>query len=501
MTDDTRPLDPAVPFAARLGQMRWQVPRNTSRPSEPLPPEHVRMVLRAALHLLSDRGIEIAGADPGDPVLAAFRAAGCRVDGNIVRFDPDFVTEMTGKAPPVFQITPRNPDRKIPIGGQHMVFAAIASATNSWDLERGRRPGNMAACEDFLRLAQSFNCIHMLAGYPVEPQDIAPPVRHLVCTEASLRLSDKVIHAYPLGSEAVEDVITLARLAAGLSIEDFAAAPRLFVNINSLSPLTFDATVLQSAMTAAGFGQAVMVTPFVVTEAASPATTTGTVTLALAEALATIALLQHVRPGAPVILGALTAHRAPTSGSPVFGAPPSYAATEMLGQMARELRLPFRATAASTGNIPDAQTMAETANSLWAAARAGANVLHHAAGWISAGTTASTEKFVLDCEQLQILCRHWEEPDLPEDEETLLARVPGLAPVGPAGRLYKPLVADWRPYPVWEEDGAIWASERAHRVARRMLDTYEQPPLDPSGAEAMADHVARRTREVEEMLG
>ena len=348
-------------------------------------------IRRAALRLLAERGVELQGLEGEAGLRRALDAAQLRLEGNVARFDPDFVSEMIALAPAAFRIEPRNPARTITVGGRYMLFGAVASATEIWDLQRGRRSGDLAACEDLLRLAQSFNCIHFLGGYPVEPQDIPPPMRHLVCAEAALRLTDKVIHAYPLGPDAVRDVMTLARLAAGLDEAEFAAKPRLYVNINSAGPLTFDASVLAATLCAARSGQAVMVTPLVMAEAGSGVTVAGMATLALAEALAVVALVQQVRPGTPVILGALSACLGPTFRAPVFGTAESLRMTEALAQIARSLRLPFRATAASTANIADAQAMAETANSLWSGVRSGANMLQHAAGWLSRGTAASAE--------------------------------------------------------------------------------------------------------------
>ena len=83
------------------------------------------------------------------------------------------------------------------------------------DLDRGRRVGNLEDFRDLIRLTQYFNCIHVAGGYPVEPVDIHASVRHLDCLYEKLTLTDKVVHAYSLGPERVEDVIAMARIASG----------------------------------------------------------------------------------------------------------------------------------------------------------------------------------------------------------------------------------------------------------------------------------------------
>ena len=59
----------------------------------------------------------------------------------------------------------------------------------------------------------------------MEPVDVHASVRHLDCLFEKLTLTDKVVHAYSLGSERVEDVIEMARIASGLPQAEFEARP------------------------------------------------------------------------------------------------------------------------------------------------------------------------------------------------------------------------------------------------------------------------------------
>ena len=61
---------------------------------------------------------------------------------------------------------------------------------------------------------------------------------------------------------------------------------------------------------------------------------------------------------------------------------------------------------------------------------------------------------------------------------------------------YTPLVSDWRNFESWTEAGSVDATERAHRIWRRLLADYEQPPLDPAVDEALTDFVERRKRQL-----
>ncbi len=199
---------------AVIDQMPWRIPVNPDRPTEPLDADGVQRDPQggdAHPDGHRDRVPEPRGGG------ASCKQAGCIVNGTNVRMDEDFVMEMVARAPEHFTITPRNPDREIIMGGKHMVFVNVSSPPNAWDLERGKRSGDFETFKEFMKLTQYFNCIHVAGGYPVEPIDIHPSVRHLDCLYEKLTLTDKVVHAYSLGAERVEDVMEMVRIAGGLT--------------------------------------------------------------------------------------------------------------------------------------------------------------------------------------------------------------------------------------------------------------------------------------------
>ncbi|MCB1360908.1 MAG: trimethylamine methyltransferase family protein, partial [Rhodobacteraceae bacterium] len=384
-----------------LDQMPWRIPRNPDRPTEPIGPEGVAAIHRGAMRILSEIGIVFLN----DEALDLFRQAGCRVQDQTVRMDEDFVMEMVRRAPASFTITPRNPERQVTIGDGHMVFLNVSSPPNAWDIVRGKRSGDFATYREFIMLSQAFNCIHMLGGYPVEPVDIHPSVRHLDCLYEKLTLTDKVAHAYSLGRERVEDVMEMVRIAGGLTHAEFDASPRMFTNINSVSPLKHDFPMIDGALRMARRGQPVIVTPFTLAGAMAPVTMAGAVALSIAEGLAAIALLQYAAPGCPVGIGTFTSNVDMRSGAPAFGTPEYMRATQITGQLARFYGLPLRSSGVCTANIPDGQSMWETSNSLWAAVQSGTNMVYHAAGWLEGGLVSSYEKFMMDIDQLGMMQR------------------------------------------------------------------------------------------------
>ncbi len=484
-------------------QMPWNPPINRDRPTEPLDEAGVQAIHDGCMRILKEIGIEFLNPE----ACKILKDAGCKVVGTNVKMDEDFVMEMVGQAPSEFTITPRNPDRSITIGGKHLLFGNVSSPPNAWDLERGKRSGDFESYKEFIKLTQFFNCIHFAGGYPVEPIDIHARERHLRCLYEKLTLTDKVVHAYSLGRERVEDVMEMTRIAAGISREEFDSKPHMYTNINSVSPLKHDFPMLEGAMIHARRNQPTIVTPFTLAGAMAPVTMSGAVTLSLAEGLAAIALLQVINPGSPCAIGTFTSNVDMKTGAPAFGTPEYMRATQMTGQMGRFYDLPIRSSGVCAANVPDGQAMWETSNSLWAAVQSGTNVVYHAAGWLEGGLIASPEKFIMDCDVLQQIQRYMDPMTYATTPDDIA--VEAIRDVGPDGHFfgcehtqeryqnafYSPMISDWSNYEAWDLKGGVWTAERAHGMYKDIINEFEAPPIDPANQEELKDFVARRAAE------
>ncbi|MGB7317810.1 MAG: trimethylamine methyltransferase family protein [Planktotalea sp.] len=491
--------------SAAIEQSPWRMPQNVDRPTEPLDEDGIAAIHDGAMRILEEIGIAFLNPE----ALEILRASGgCDIDGEIVRMGRDFVMEKIALAPSQFDITPRNPDRKITIGGKTILFGNVSSPPNYWDMELGKKvPGNREMCRNLLKLTQYFNCIHFAGGYPVEPVDVHASVRHLDVLYDKLTLSDKVMHAYSLGKERVEDVMEMVRIAGGLSHEEFDAKPRMYTNINSTSPLKHDFPMMDGWMRLARRGQGLVVTPFTLAGAMAPVTMAGAVAQSLAEALCAVVLAQIINPGCPCVIGTFTSNVDMKSGAPAFGTPEYMRATQMTGQMARFYDLPMRSSGVCAANVPDGQAMWETSNSLWAAVQSGTNMVYHAAGWLEGGLIASPEKFIMDCEVLQQIQRYMEPATYATTPDDIA--LDAIKSVGNDGHFfgiqhtqdryttafYQPFLSDWKNYEGWEAAGAIWTPERAHNIFKQIIEEFEEPPMDAAIREELADFVARRKSE------
>ena len=474
-------------------------------PTCPLDDEGVAKIDNAAMRILEEIGIDFLHPE----ACTHLKAAGAEVTGERVRMDRGLVREMVAKAPSEFTLTPRNPDRAIRVGGNWQSNVNVSSPPNVSDLDRGRRVGDMASYRELIKLSQYFNCIHVLGGYPVEPADVHASVRHLHCLRDKLKLSDKVVHTYSLGVERVEDAIEMVRIAAGLTQEEFNASPHIYTNINSTSPLKHDWPMLDGAMRLARRGQMVSVTPFTLSGAMAPVTLAGAIAQQTAEALAAVVLLQHINPGCPVVMGSFTSNVDMKSGAPAFGTPEYMRATQMSGQMARFYGLPLRSSNANAANVPDAQASWESVFSLWATTSSQTNLIYHAAGWLEGGLCASYEKFVMDCELLQQIDAY-NQPVGVSDDDLAVDAIAEVDAFPAAERhffgarhtqdrydtaFYSPFLSDWTNYKGWEEAGSVRTPQRANAIWKRILEEYQEPPMDEAIAEELDAFVDRRIAE------
>ncbi|MEO1463404.1 MAG: trimethylamine methyltransferase family protein [Pseudomonadota bacterium] len=490
--------------SAVIEQMPWNPPQNIDRPVKPLTEEGVQAIHDGAMRILEELGIEILN----DEAVEVFRQAGCIIEGSNVRMGRDTVMEMIAKAPSQFTLTPRNLDRTLTVGDGSILFGNVSSPPNYWDMEIGSKvSGTRSQCQNLLKLTQYFNCIHFAGGYPVEPVDIHASVRHLDVLFDKLTLTDKVMHAYSLGKERIEDVMEMVRIAGGLSHEEFEATPRMYTNINSTSPLKHDHPMLDGWMRCARRGQGCVVTPFTLAGAMAPVTMAGAVAQSLAEALIAVVLAQLIRPGVPCVIGTFTSNVDMKSGAPAFGTPEYMRATQMTGQLARFYGLPLRSSGVCAANVPDGQAMWETSNSLWAAVQSGTHMVYHAAGWLEGGLIASPEKFVMDCEILQQIQRYMD-PMLTATGPDDIA-LDAIREVGSDGHFfgiehtqkryttafYQPFLSDWKNYEAWEAAGGVWTAERAHLTFKEIVGNFEAPSMDAAIRDELADFVARRKAE------
>ena len=148
--------------------------RNTMPRYEILSADAVGVLDRGWRRIVSEIGVQFAKPE----AVELFRKAGQQVDGDVVKFDPEFVLEQVAKAPREFDVQARNPANSVHIGGDDMVFGAVYGSPFIREGEVRRD----ATLDDFRRLAmlaQSFPELDSAGGVICEPNDAPLDSRHL----------------------------------------------------------------------------------------------------------------------------------------------------------------------------------------------------------------------------------------------------------------------------------------------------------------------------------
>ncbi len=273
--------------------------------------------------------------------------------------------------------------------------------------------------------------------------------------------------------------------------------------INANSPLTFDATMLGAAKVYANNNQACIVTPFILAGAMSPVTVAGTAAQSLAEALAGLAFIQLVSPGAPIVFGSFASSISMQSGAPTFGTPEPALVLYVMASLARRLGVPFRSGGGlSASKLPDAQAMIESSNTMLPAAYAGVNFVLHTAGWLEGGLSMGYEKFVMDTDLAAMIEILLNGVNMSENGQALDA----IREVGPGNHFlgcahtqanfenafYRSPLADNNSYEQWESDGSLDQAKRANALWKKQLENYQLPELDLGIDEALLAFIQKR---------
>src|SRR6476659_3539285 len=368
----------------------------TLKPFEVLSEEHLSLIEENADTVLEQVGIEFRDTPEA---LQLFNDAGAEIDGERVRFPRGLCRHIVqASAPARFTQVARNPAHNVEIGGPATVFAPAYGSPFVRDLDGGRRYGTIEDFRNFVKLTYMTPFLHHSGGTVCEPVDVPVNKRHYDMVYAHMRYSDKAFMGSVTHPSRAEDTVAMARILFGA---DFLETNTVIVSlVNANSPMVWDSTMLGAAKVYAEANQGVLITPFILAGAMSPATVVGTATQTLAEALAGMAFCQLVRPGAPVIFGSFASSMSMQSGAPTFGTPEPALVLFVLAALARRLNVPFRSGGNFTASkLPDYQAASESAISYMATMQAGVNFNLHTAGWLEGGLAVGYEKFILDEDQ------------------------------------------------------------------------------------------------------
>jgi trimethylamine---corrinoid protein Co-methyltransferase len=392
------------------------------------------------------------------------------------------------------------------IGGPHTVFAPAYGPPFVQNLDEGRRYARIDDFRNFVKLAYVSRSLHHSGGTICEPVDLPVNKRHFDMVYSHMKYSDKCFMGSVTHPDRAKDTVEMAKILFGDGwMDPETGRPKTTVVslINVNSPMTYDKTMLGALEVYARANQACIVTPFILAGAMSPVTVAGTATQTLAEALAGMAYIQVLNPGAPMVFGSFASSLSMQSGAPTFGTPEPALVLYVMAALARRLGVPFRSGGSlCASKIPDAQAAFESAQTLLPTCLAGVNFVLHTAGWLEGGLAMGYEKFVMDTDQAGMMHTLLAGVDLSENGQALEA----IREVGPGKHFlgcghtlanfetafYRSPLADNNSYEQWDAEGRKDMARRANERWKKLLEEYVEPPLDPAVDEALIDYMNRR---------
>ena len=385
------------------------------------------------------------------------------------------------------------------------MFAPVYGPPFIRSLDGERRYATIKDFQDIVKLAYLSPGIHHSGGTVCEPVDLPVTKRHLEMNYTHMRLSDKPFMGSVTAPERAKDTIDMAKIIFG---EEFVKENTVMISlINANSPMTWDGTMLGALKEYARSNQAVITTPFILSGAMAPVTPIGVLAQTLAEAMSGMAFAQMINPGAPVVFGSFASSISMQSGAPTFGTPEPAIVLFTAAKLARRLGVPFRSGGSLNGaKIPDAQAAIESLNTLWPSVLGGVNFVLHAAGWLEGGLVSDIRKFIIDADQCSAMSVLTDGPDLTENGQAMDA----IRQVGPGQHFlgcdhtqrnfetafWTSKVSDNSTFEQWSSEGEVDQMQRAGEIAKKLLESYEPPEIDPSIDEALRSFIEKRKEEL-----
>ncbi len=502
---------PKDPKAKRKGGRKQKKHEVENAPIVHLPPLQRKIPLYdiidedgvEQIHNFAMRIIEEVGCEFRDhKALEIWGRTGAEIRQQRVRISREELLSLIATAPSSYIHHARNPERSVQVGDGSCVISPSYGPPFVLDLDGTRRYATLDDLHRFQKLNHMASSVHIAGGPIVEPVDVPVPHRHLQMAYSGLKFSDKPIMGNVTAPSRAQDTIEMLKLVFG---EDFAMNKTVTTSLlNCNSPLVWDETMLGALEIYAANNQAVLLSPFSMAAASTPASTVGTMGVITAEALMAVAYAQLIRPGCPMVFGVPAMTVALNTGAPVHGTPDSAMVQLMTSKMARFYKLPHRAIMnVATSKSVDIQAGYDSMWGMFPCFLSDANWLTMSGGLMEGSLTQSYGKAMIDFEQVDAFyhfAQGYRFDDLEEIFEAVKEVGPGGHFLGTAhtrkSNLFIFPSQNNVTYEQWESDGRLDAYEVGVRKAKSWLEKYEPPALDPGLDEELLGFITSREKEI-----
>lgn len=448
---------------------------------KPLSDQEVQQVFETAVRLLSELGM---GEVP-ERLTQDFIRAGACVAGERILFPREMIERAIATAPKQFTLHGRDPDRSIDIGGDRVYFGTGGAAVQTLDIDTAQyRPSTLRDLHEFTRLQDALRNVSWFTRCCVAtdvPDNFDLDVNTVF---ALLKNTTKPVATSFTIAAHVAPIVRMLDIAAG-GHEEFAKRPFLKAHISPvISPLRYaeDAVdvvyeciahnIPMSCITAAQAG------------ATAPATLAGILTQSLAETLASLIMVQTIKPGYPMVFSNWPFVIDLRTGAFAGGSGETAVLNAASAQVSNWLGLPSGVASSMTdAKAIDAQYGMEKGITSVTAALAGGNLIYESSGMTASLLGASFEGFILDDEMHSNSYRALRGIEVSEATlgfDTICEAVLGEGHFLGKSDTYEamerdyfyPGIADRNEPRTWAETGSTSAWERANHKAKQILKEH-----------------------------
>jgi len=433
------------------------------------------------MRLLSDLGM---GEVPGR-LADLLVAEGAAPNGDRLLLPEELVLRSVDTAPGRFALHGRDPARTIEVGGDAVHFGTGGAAVRVLDIGTGAyRAATLRDLHDFTRLQDvlvnvSWFTRCCVATDVADPYDLDVNTVHALLLNTTKPVATSFSHA-----DHVSPILEMLDIAAG-GQGAFAKRPFMAVHISPvISPLRFGADAVDVTFACVERNMPVSCITAAQSGATGPAPLANFLAQSLAETLASLVMVQTIRPGHPMIFSNWPFVIDLRTGAFSGGGGEAALLNAASAQLSNWLGLPSGVAASMTdAKAPDAQWGSEKGITALAAGLAGGNMVYESSGMSSALLGASFEGFVLDDEMISHIYRVLRGIEVTPDtldfgaiRDAVLGDGHFLGAPDTMAAMerdyFYPEIADRRPPSEWEESGAKDARARARAKARRILATH-----------------------------
>jgi trimethylamine--corrinoid protein Co-methyltransferase len=403
------------------------------------------------------------------------------------------VEDVIANTPRDIQFLGRDPKHDLEIGGQRVHTYGGGEAVNMLDIGASTyRPSTLPDLYDAARLVDRMDNIHAFSRLVV-PTEIDD---QLACdiSVAYTNVAGTTKHSALTFNDAshVQPTLEMLYMIAGgerkFRERPFAHGGGCCV----ISPLRYGCDNSEVCVESIKFGAPVWVVMAPQAGATAPAALAGSVVQCVAEALASLLMIDMVEPGFPVIVGAWPFVSDLRTGSFTGGSGEEAVVSAAAAQMLNFYSLPSSVGAGMTdAKAPDCQAGYEKALAVALAAQAGCNNVSESAGMLGSLMALSLESMVIDNDMLGAVLRtvrgievNKETLSYPVIEQVVHGEGHFLRTEQTLGLMRSeyeyPSLADRRTPGEWEAAGSPDIREQAAERVRSILSSHYPEYIDPA---------------------